>query len=200
MGIDPSASNSRLSFNKIKMGFVLIGSLIFISMAFIDGCNAAQATCEFEPMPGVEVDIKGSIRFNQQDVSSNLFLNVRGVSGLQTGFHGFHIHENGDCTDPGSHFNPMMKKHGFIRETDRDYHIGDFGNLPIIEGIVVDEEIVVPPEIAGLFEESDNQIIGKSFVLHELRDDLGTGGDEGSEATGNAGTKLGCCVITELTP
>ena len=54
------------------------------------------------------MDIKGSIRFNQQDVSSNLFLNVRGVSGLQTGFHGFHIHENGDCTDPGSHFNPMM--------------------------------------------------------------------------------------------
>ena len=36
------------------MGFVLIGSLIFISMAFIDGCNAAQATCEFGPMPGVE--------------------------------------------------------------------------------------------------------------------------------------------------
>ena len=54
------------------------------------------------------MDIKGSIRFNQQDVSSNLYLNVRGVSGLQTGFHGFHIHENGDCTDPGSHFNPMM--------------------------------------------------------------------------------------------
>ena len=41
---------------------------------------------------------------------------------------------------------------------DRDYHIGDFGNLPIIEGIVVDEEIVVQPEIAGLFEESDNQV------------------------------------------
>ena len=36
------------------MGFILIGSLIFISMAFIDGCNAAQATCEFGPMPGVE--------------------------------------------------------------------------------------------------------------------------------------------------
>ena len=132
------------------------------------------------------MDIKGSIRFNQQDAFSNLFLNVMAVSGLQTGFHGFHIHENGDCTNPGSHFNPMMvcakcirnkkssqidnlvchtnmkcflqKKHGFIRETDRDYHIGDFGNLPIIEGIVVDEEIVVPPEIAGLFEESDNQV------------------------------------------
>ena len=54
INIDPSASNSRLSFNKIKMGFVLIGSLIFISMVFIDGCNAAQATCEFGPMPGVE--------------------------------------------------------------------------------------------------------------------------------------------------
>ena len=25
------------------------------------------------------------------------------------------------------------------------------------------------------------KIIGKTFILHELRDDLGTGGDEGSE-------------------
>ena len=61
------------------------------------------------------MDIKGSIRFNQQDASSNLFLNVRGVSGLQTGFHGFHIHENGDCADPGSHFNPMMVCAKYVR-------------------------------------------------------------------------------------
>ena len=53
-------------------------------------------------------DIKGSVGFTQRDATSNLFLNVRGIEGLETGFHGFHIHENGDCSDPGSHFNPMM--------------------------------------------------------------------------------------------
>ena len=51
-------------------------------------------------------DIKGHITFRQVDASSSLSINVRGIEGLKTGFHGFHIHENGDCSDPGSHFNP----------------------------------------------------------------------------------------------
>ena len=53
----------------------------------------------------------------------------------------------------------------------------------------------MPGDIAGISPESDHMIVGRSFVLHELEDDLGMGGDEGSETTGNAGTKLGCCVI-----
>ena len=55
----------------------------------------------------IEADIKGHITFRQVDASSPMSLNVRGIEGLKTGFHGFHIHENGDCADPGSHFNPM---------------------------------------------------------------------------------------------
>ena len=31
--------------------------------------------------------------------------------------------------------------------------------------------------------------------MHEKRDDLGMGGDEGSMKTGNAGGRLGCCAI-----
>ena len=51
-------------------------------------------------------DIKGHITFRQADALSSLSINVRGIEGLKTGFHGFHIHENGNCSDPGSHFNP----------------------------------------------------------------------------------------------
>ena len=50
-------------------------------------------------------------------------------------------------------------KHGYNQDTSRDYHIGDFGNIPVIQGIHFDEELVVPGELAGLFDESPNKVI-----------------------------------------
>ena len=38
-------------------------------------------------------------------------------------------------------------------------------------------------------------IIGRAIVVHAREDDLGQGGDEGSLKTGNAGGRVGCCVI-----
>merc|ERR1712126_535025 len=52
-------------------------------------------------------------------------IQVTGLHGLKSGKHGFHIHENGDCSDPGAHFNPEMKKHGTLYDSARDYHTGD---------------------------------------------------------------------------
>ena len=43
------------------------------------------------------------------------------------------------------------------------------------------------------------QIIGRAVVLHSGTDDLGLGGDDGSLATGNAGSRLGCCAIVDTT-
>ena len=41
----------------------------------------------------------------------------------------------------------------------------------------------------------DTNVLLKAIVVHEGQDDLGLGGDAGSTATGNAGARLGCCVI-----
>lgn len=38
-------------------------------------------------------------------------------------------------------------------------------------------------------------VIGRTVVLHQLEDDLGLGGDAGSLATGNAGSRIACGVI-----
>ena len=54
------------------------------------------------------VDIQGSALFYQSNPTNDLSIQVTGLKGLKSGKHGFHIHENGDCTNPGSHFNPEM--------------------------------------------------------------------------------------------
>ena len=172
-------------------------SFIIVFLIYIIYPNEAakHANCDFEAMPGINATISGHVSLNQLGPERPLYVTISGIHGLKAGKHGFHIHENGDCTDPGPHYNPQMLKHGFIEEPDRDYHVGDLGNLIVFDIPFETEIIYVPGDIAGIFPESDHMIVGRSFVLHELEDDLGMGGDEGSEATGNAGTKLGCCVI-----
>jgi len=41
--------------------------------------------------------------------------------------------------------------------------------------------------------------VGRSIVIHRDEDDLGTVGDAGSMATGNAGARLGCGVVAIAT-
>ena len=54
----------------------------------------------------------------------------------------------------------LQKKHGTIFDTNRDYHTGDFGNLPVVEN---DESwtvgYTIPAEIAGLFDDSKYNVI-----------------------------------------
>ena len=54
------------------------------------------------------------------------------IKNLSVGFHGFHIHSNGDCTgdganNAGGHFNPTAKPHGGKNDPNR--HVGDLGNI-----------------------------------------------------------------------
>ena len=42
-------------------------------------------------------------------------------------------------------------------------------------------------------------VLGRGFVLHAERDDLGLGGDAESLITGNAGARLACCIIKRVT-
>ena len=53
----------------------------------------------------------------------------------------------------------------------------------------------VIPSRSSLF--NANSLIGRTLVIHADEDDHGLGGDAGSEATGNAGDRLTCGIISE---
>lgn len=96
-----------------------------------------------------------------------------------------HIHQYGDlsqaCDSTGGHYNPYGVHH--------PNHPGDFGNFEPQQGKInamIDSE-------ATLF--GALSVIGRAVVVHEKIDDLGRGGDAGSLLHGNAGRRLGCCII-----
>ncbi|GAA0776643.1 superoxide dismutase family protein [Clostridium subterminale] len=97
-------------------------------------------------------------------------------------FHGFHIHEFGNCsignpTDPfmsaGTHWNPTNQPH--------PYHYGDLPPLISSNGTAVMS--------VYLSRFSIPDIIGKALIIHENADDFA------SQPAGNSGKKLACGVI-----
>lgn len=95
----------------------------------------------------------------------------------QTGFYGMHIHEYGDCTDDfqktGSHYNPAQSLHPM--------HAGDLPPLLSNHGYAwmafYDQRFTI------------QEILGKSVVIHSMRDDFTT------QPSGDSGEKIGCGVI-----
>ncbi|XP_051240548.1 extracellular superoxide dismutase [Cu-Zn] [Dicentrarchus labrax] len=101
-----------------------------------------------------------------------------------------HIHQYGDlsqgCDSTGGHYNP----HGVHHPN----HPGDFGNFEPQQGKI---NAMIESE-ATLF--GGMSVIGRAVVVHEKVDDLGRGGDAGSLLHGNAGRRLGCCIIGISSP
>lgn len=74
-------------------------------------------------------------------------------------------------------------------------HFGDLGNFEANEYGV--GQVAITDNLVSLVGPADRSVLGRAIVIHADEDDLGLGGDEGSLATGNAGARVGCCVIME---
>lgn len=124
---------------------------------------------------------------------SNKLTKISGyISGLSPGEHGFHIHKNGDltegCKSACEHYNPFKLNHGGPNSTTR--HVGDLGNITADENGIA--RFIMLDSIIKLRQ--PHSVIGRSFVVHKNKDDLGIGTGE-SLTTGNSGARLGCAVI-----
>lgn len=181
------------------------GSTMDAGMA--DGSETVEAgddasTQEVEPVEQVPViSARAFIKATQKDseIGGTLDLIETGggvqvvvsLSNVPSGKHGIHVHAQSSCDDggkaAGGHFNPAGTKHGLLARDGHDNaHSGDMGNIKVDEN--GDGALVMfLPGIS--LSKGDKNIAGKAVILHEKEDDYG-------QPTGNAGSRVGCGIIT----
>jgi superoxide dismutase, Cu-Zn family len=145
-----------------------------------------SATAMLSPTEGS--DVEGSIVFATTGQGT---VRIEGeISGLSPGPHGFHVHENGDCSaadasSAGDHFAPGGNPHGSPTDGGAERHVGDLGNLEAnAEGIADVDQV---DRVITL--EGPESIVGKALIVHQMADDFETQPD------GDAGPRRACGVI-----
>ena len=152
-------------------------------------CNYGRVTRKAKATFNKKNNVSGEVLFEEVKKGVKVTYDFKG---LKNGKHGFHVHEkgnfNGDCNKAGSHFNPSGHKHAGRKSRKR--HIGDLGNVitknRVTRGSFIDKKISL---------KGKNNIIGRSVIVHDLKDDLGKGKNKESLKTGNAGARLNCAKI-----
>ena len=151
--------------------------------------DAPLATAELQPTQ--DSMVKGSIRFMMVDGRLHASGDISGLA--PNSEHGFHIHENGDCSaadgsSAGGHFNPASAEHGSVEAMP--HHGGDMPNIVAdAQGNAHVDGPVSADVNAGNGDAFD--IIGRGLIVHADPDDYK------SQPTGNAGARLACAVITK---
>ena len=150
-----------------------------------DADQSASAHASAALMPTQGNNVQGNVTFRQEADGVRVIAEIRG---LTPGSHGFHVHENGDCSAPdassaGGHFNPHQTEHGKVGEGA--YHAGDLPSLEAdADGNAKLDVLLNSLEITG-----DHGIAGRGLIVHADPDDYV------SQPTGNAGARVACAVI-----
>jgi len=140
----------------------------------------ALATANLEPRSGST--ISGNARITPSATGVVVLVEVQNAT---PGDHGVHFHEKGDCSDPaaqnaGPHYNPKSSHHGGLSTPVR--HAGDLGNMQVDssgKGLLV----------VSVSDLSINDLVGRSLIVHEKKDDLQT------DPAGNSGGRFSCGTI-----
>ena len=130
--------------------------------------------------------IEGTVIFTQKDYYVHITIDIKGLS--KNHLHGFHIHESGDlregCKSCCAHYNPHHTEHAGLNGG----HAGDLGNIKTDKNGDCKMSINTTKFIV-------DEILGRSIIIHEDKDDLGLGTFEDSKTTGHSGSRIACALI-----
>lgn len=154
-----------------------------------EGNAAAAPVATVTLAPTADSQVSGGIQFVRADGGLRASGRIAGLAPGST--HGFHIHENGDCSAPdgssaGGHFNPGGMDHGRV---DAQPHHG--GDMPNVEADAAGVALVDGPVSSSVTvgDGGPADILGRAVIVHADPDDYT------SQPTGNAGARLACGVI-----
>ncbi len=132
--------------------------------------------------------VSGTLMLSSEGPGVRITGSIAGL--LPSSTHGFHVHENGDCSAPdassaGEHYNPTSQPHGDPAGTA--HHVGDMPNVTSnAEGIAELDAVI---DGLSLRTGEPNDIIGRAIVVHEKADDYKT------QPSGNSGKRIACAII-----
>lgn len=144
------------------------------------------ATAELKATEGNGVS--GTLMLASEGPGVRITGSIAGLAPSST--HGFHVHENGDCSAPdassaGDHYNPTGQPHGDPAGTA--HHVGDMPNVTANAEGTAELDVVV--DGLSLRTGQPNDILGRAIVVHEKADDYK------SQPSGDSGNRLACAII-----
>ena len=152
----------------------------------------AEASAE-AVLNGTQADttVTGTVKFKEDDGKVKMDLEVT-IPKMANHTVAVHIHEHGSCGDMGKgahgHWNPTNENHG--KWGTPPFHRGDIGNVKLDgDGKGKMEMETDLWTISG--SDSTKNILNKAIIVHGGEDDFKT------QPTGNAGSRIGCGVITK---
>ncbi|HVF20344.1 MAG TPA: superoxide dismutase family protein [Mycobacteriales bacterium] len=186
--------------------------VLALSLCAFGAANAGAAAASPAVQPGSEIALRtasgasaGSVVIT--DTGSQTHVRVR-ATGLAPGFHGFHVHSVGQCdgttatpfSSAGGHWNPDAASHGA--------HDGDMPPLYADASGAATADFVTDAFRLADLADAD----GAALVVHAGPDNLGniptrytftntdgstgTGADSTTKATGDAGARFACGVVS----
>jgi len=175
------------------------------------GDTAAEASAMTIELTSAEDDDAGTVTITEDEESGGVEVSAE-VSGLEPGFHGFHIHEIAEC-EPDSTFEgergAFLSAGGHYTAGTEDHgeHSGDMPPLQANEDGDARATVIVPTYTLAELDDSD----GSAVMVHATRDNLanippdryrsddGPGPDEDTLATGDSGDRVACGIVEPAT-
>lgn len=158
------------------------------------GTDTGSATTAQATLSGTQGDttLSGTARFQESGgrVTLNLDINVPKMANKTVAVH---LHEHGSCGDMGKeahgHWNPTKMQHG--KWGSGQFHRGDIGNVSLDAS--GKGTLQLETDLWSISNsDTTRNILNKAVIVHGGQDDFTT------QPTGNAGSRIGCGVITKM--